>query len=154
MVVLAISLLLVGAGAFFLRTELRLRSHGHRVLARVASVSHGRRSSSTTLHFNTLPGAAAICTISGARGSVGEPLWIRYLPESPSTCDSDDHRGFMRPGFFILLGTIGIVGSWSLYQRAKNGEPLGPSARRVNRELLALRPRQPRQRRTRRDVSS
>jgi hypothetical protein len=122
-----VSLLVLCFGLFNLQREHRVHSHGHRVLARIQSISHGHRSgSSTTFHFNTVSGEPGQCRISGHFGEVGAPLTILYLPESPSICTTPDHHGYLRPFFFILLATVGLIGSWTLYQRARRGEQLLP----------------------------
>ena len=127
MAILLMALLAVGFGVWQLRTHFQITRNGRRAMARIAQVQigHGRHSqSSTLLTFSTLSGEPAECRVGGALGTVGQPRWVTYLPRAPGTCEADGGHAMMRPLLFLVLGTIGLIGSAGLYQRARSGEPL------------------------------
>jgi hypothetical protein len=114
-----------GMALFSARDEIRVHLHGHRVMGRIASVSHGRGGSSTRVTFSVGEGEPGECTVSGDRGNVGGPLWMRYLPDDPSVCSSDDMTGFRRPMYLALLGLLFAAVGARFFARGRSsaGDP-------------------------------
>ena len=115
-------IVLVVLGFADARSAVRIHYDGHRVLARVASVSHGRHPS-TRLSFTTIAGVASECDRPGALGEVGTPMWIRYLSSDPSACGLDDLRSAMGRTFMLVgAGSFALIGAWMLRRRAQEGD--------------------------------
>lgn len=125
MVTLVIGIAMVAAGALMGRTQVHIHYAGERVLARIASVSHGHgrySRSSTTVTYGTRAGETLHCEVPGIQGDVGRPMWVRYLPSSPSRCAQDELGPSLAHALFLLgIGLALVVGSYVLYRRAQAG---------------------------------
>jgi len=109
-------------GANEARQSLRIHYDGHRVLARVAGVTPGGRhqSSTTRLTYTTIAGAGSECTMNGAIGAIGQPVWIRYLSSDPSRCSPDELGRALEPTILhVGVALLMLAGAYAVHRRAQ-----------------------------------